>query len=49
MSQSSDASRYRPIPFVSGAVPGRGHFEEFCAHPAFFLQRAFRECGEVCE
>ena len=49
MSQSSEASRYRPIPVVSGAVPGRGHFEEFCAHPAFFLQRAFRECGEVCE
>ena len=49
MSQSSEASRYRPIPFVSGAVPGRGHFEEFCAHPAYFLQRAFRECGEVCE
>lgn len=49
MSQSNEASRFRPIPVVSGAAPGRGHFEEFCAHPAFFLQRAFRECGEVCE
>ena len=49
MSQNSEANPYRRIPFVSGAAPGRGHFEEFCAHPAFFLQRAFRECGEVCE
>ena len=39
------------IPFVSGARPPEqgGHFEEFCAHPAFFLQRAYRECGELAE
>ena len=32
---------------VSGAKPETGHFEEFMAHPAFFLLRAYRECGEV--
>ena len=39
------------IPFVSGArPPGEGgHFEEFCAHPAYFLMRAHRECGELAE
>ncbi len=46
MTQSS-----KPIPFVSGAKPSDqgGHFEEFCAHPAFFLQRAYKECGELAE
>lgn len=39
------------IPFVSGARPPEagGHFEEFCAHPAYFLMRAYRECGELAE
>jgi sterol 14-demethylase len=39
------------IPFVSGARPAEqgGHFEEFCAHPAYFLQRAYLECGELAE
>ncbi len=39
------------IPFVSGArPPGEGgHFEEFSAHPAYFLLRAYRECGELAE
>ncbi len=39
------------IPFVSGARPAGegGHFEEFCAHPAYFLMRAYRECGELAE
>jgi sterol 14-demethylase len=38
----------RPVP-VSGAKPGTGHFEEFLAHPAHFLLRAWRECGELAE
>ena len=39
------------IPFVSGAKPAGegGHFEEFSRHPAFFLMRAWRECGELAE
>ena len=39
------------IPFVSGARPASegGHFEEFCEHPAYFLHRAFKECGELAE
>ena len=32
---------------VSGAKPETGHFEEFLAHPAFFLLRAWKECGEL--
>lgn len=41
----------KPIPFVSGAKPREegGHFEEFCAHPAYFLLRAYKECGELAE
>lgn len=39
----------RPIPVVSGAQPGSGHFDEFCANPALFLMRAWREHGEVCQ
>src|SRR3972149_6761289 len=38
----------RPI-VVSGAKPGTGHFEEFLAHPAHFLLRAWKECGELAE
>jgi sterol 14-demethylase len=34
---------------MSGAKPGSGHFEEFLAHPARFLLRAWRECGELAE
>ncbi len=39
------------IPFVSGAKSpaNGGHFEEFCAHPANFLMRAYQECGELAE
>ncbi len=39
------------IPFVSGSkgAENGGHFDEFCAHPAFFLLRAFQECGELAE
>lgn len=39
------------IPFVSGAKPAEegGHFEEFSQHPAFFLLRAWQECGELAE
>lgn len=38
----------RPV-VVSGAKPGSGHFEEFLAHPANFLLRAWKECGELAE
>jgi len=38
----------RPI-LVSGAKPETGHFEEFLAHPAHFLHRAWKECGELAE
>jgi len=34
---------------VSGAKPESGHYEEFLAHPAFFLYRAWKECGELAE
>jgi sterol 14-demethylase len=48
---SAPVSTGKPIPFVSGAKAAEegGHFDEFCAHPAFFLLRAYRECGEVAE
>jgi len=49
MDTASATAGNSPIPFVSGAKPGSGHFDEFCAHPAYFLLRAFRECGPVCE
>jgi sterol 14-demethylase len=38
----------RPV-VVSGAKPGTGHLEEFLAHPALFMLRAWRECGELAE
>jgi sterol 14-demethylase len=34
---------------VSGAQPGAGHYAEFIAHPAHFMLRAWRECGELAE
>lgn len=37
------------IPKVSGAQPGAGHYAEFIAHPANFMLRAWRECGELAE
>jgi sterol 14-demethylase len=36
-------------PVVSGAKPRLGHYEEFNAHPANFMLRAWRECGEIAE
>ena len=45
----TSASRERPWPKVSGAKPESGHYEEFIAHPARFLLRAWRECGELAE
>jgi sterol 14-demethylase len=39
----------RPWPVVSGAKPGSGHYDEFLVHPARFLLRAWRECGELAE
>ncbi len=46
MSQSSSG-----IKIVSGGKSPEegGHFEEFCAHPANFLMRAYKECGELAE
>ena len=29
--------------------PGSGHYEEFLAHPAHFMLRAWQECGELAE
>ena len=34
---------------VSGAKPEIGHYEEFMAHTAHFMLRAYRECGELAE
>ncbi len=34
---------------LSGAKPETGHFEEFLAHPALLMLRAFRECGDFAE
>ena len=34
---------------VSGGQPGVGHYTEFMAHPANFMLRAWRECGELAE
>jgi sterol 14-demethylase len=41
--------RTRAIPFVSGAKPDGGHFDEFCDTPLEFMARAYRENGEVSE
>jgi sterol 14-demethylase len=41
-------SQPRPVA-VSGAKPETGHFEEFLAHPAHFMLRAWRECGELAD
>jgi len=49
MSGEAASEARKSIPFVSGAKPEGGHFAEFCAHPALFLQRAYTECGPVCE
>jgi sterol 14-demethylase len=35
------------ISHVSGAKPESGHYEEFLANPARFMERAWRECGEL--
>jgi sterol 14-demethylase len=34
---------------LSGAKPGSGHYEEFLAHPALLMLRAWRECGDFAE
>ena len=34
---------------VSGAKPETGHYDEFMAHAAHFLYRAYQECGELAE
>jgi sterol 14-demethylase len=49
MRRMASASRERPWPKVSGAKPQCGHYEEFLEHPARFLLRAWRECGELAE
>lgn len=40
---------FKPIPFLSGAKPPLGHYEEFVNTPIAFLHRAYEECGEVGE
>jgi sterol 14alpha-demethylase len=34
---------------LSGAKPGTGHYDEFLAHPALLMLRAWRECGDFAE
>ena len=46
---SATSAPTRPWPKVSGAKPGTGHYEEFLAHPARFMLRAWQECGELAE
>lgn len=48
---SEIAARPGPQPrrMLSGAKPGTGHFEEFLAHPALLMLRAWRECGDFVE
>jgi len=43
------ATTTKPIPFVSGAKAGIGHYGEFAGTPLEFLHRAYEECGEVSE
>src|SRR5271165_5948066 len=45
----SATTNFKPIPFLSGAKPPMGHYEEFCNTPLEFLHRAYEECGEVAE
>jgi sterol 14-demethylase len=45
----STAAGYRSPPVVSGARPGVGHYDEFCATPIEFMHRAYAECGELAE
>ncbi|MEM1111247.1 MAG: cytochrome P450 [Pseudomonadota bacterium] len=49
--KDATAVRAGGLPFVSGALAPEagGHFPEFCEHPAYFLQRAYKECGELAE
>lgn len=42
------SSSPRPV-MLSGAQPGAGHYAEFIEHPANFMMRAWRECGELAE
>lgn len=49
MENQSVPTTFKPIPVVSGARPGTGHFEEFCTTPLEFLHRAHDECGELAE
>lgn len=41
--------KWRRPPFVSGALPDDGHFQEFSTEPIRFLHRAYAECGELAE
>jgi len=40
---------HKPVPFVTGAKPGTGHYEEFSTTPLAFFHRAYAECGEISE
>jgi sterol 14-demethylase len=44
-----ERQHFDAIPFLSGAKPSLGHFEEFVSTPIQFLHRAYEECGEVGE
>ena len=47
--EPSGRQSFKSIPFLSGAKPPLGHFEEFVDTPIEFLHRAYEECGEVGE
>ena len=49
MTAANAQQRSATIRFVTGGREPGGHFAEFCAHPAHFLMRAYRECGELAE
>ena len=49
MANTESSTATRTIPLLGGTRTAGGHFEEFCAHPAKFLLRAYRECGELVE
>jgi sterol 14-demethylase len=38
-----------PRRMLSGGKPGAGHYEEFLAHPALLMLRAWQECGDFAE
>jgi sterol 14-demethylase len=49
MSEANTEATVKHIPFVSGAKTEGGHYQEYCEHALNFFNRAYKECGEVCE